>query len=234
MQIVILAGGLGTRLHPFTYELPKALIPIHDKPFLHHQIDLLKGNGIRDIVVCVGHLGDQVKDYFGDGRWLGVHITYSEEEGELLGTAGALKNAEPLLDDEFFLTYGDSYQMLDYAEVMSYFRRFSKLGLMVVYRNANRYGRSNVSVGGGLVTAYDKEGRTPGMVYINYGLSVLRRGALAFIPPGQPFSQEDFYQMLIDRRELLAYETKQRFYEIGSPRGLEEFRTLVASGALAQ
>ncbi|MDP2947939.1 MAG: sugar phosphate nucleotidyltransferase, partial [Chloroflexota bacterium] len=130
MQIVILAGGLGTRLRPFTYELPKALIPIHDKPFLHHQIDLLKRKGIRDIVVCVGHLGDKVRDYFGNGRWLGVHIRYSEEQGELLGTAGALRNAEPLLDDEFFVTYGDSYLMLDYGEVMSYFHlRQRRMGL---------------------------------------------------------------------------------------------------------
>ena len=121
--MVILAGGLGTRLRPFTSEVPKALIPIGGKPFLHHQIDLLKRRGIRDIVLCVAHLGEQVKDYFGDGSWLGVRIKYSEEEGHLLGTAGAIKNAEPLLSDDFFLMYGDSYLMIDYREVMRYFRR---------------------------------------------------------------------------------------------------------------
>ena len=232
--MVILAGGLGTRLRPLTSEVPKALIPIGGKPFLHHQIDLLKRQGIRDIVLCVAHLREQVKDYFGDGSWLGVRIRYSEEEGRLLGTAGAIKNAEPLLSDDFFLMYGDSYLMIDYREVMRYFRRFDRLGLMVVWRNVDRFERSNVMVEGNLVTAYNKDQKSPGMVYINYGLSVLRKEALAFIPPGRPFSQEDFYHILIDRGELLAFEVEQRFYEIGSPEGLEEFGMLIASGGVAR
>ena len=232
--MVILAGGLGTRLRPLTSEVPKALIPIGGKPFLHHQIDLLKRRGIRDIVLCVGHLGDRVKDYFGDGRWLGVRIRYSEEEGHLLGTAGAIKNAEPLLRDDFFLMYVDSYLMIDYREIMRYFRRFDRLGLMVVWRNVDRFERSNVMVEGNLVTAYNKDQKSPDMVYINYGLSVLRKEALAFIPAGRPFSQEDFYQILIDQGELLTFEVEQRFYEIGSPKGLEEFGMLIASGGVAR
>jgi NDP-sugar pyrophosphorylase family protein len=232
MQMVILAGGLGTRMRPLTRELPKALIPIDGKPFLQYQIELLKEQGITDIVVCIGHLGERVKGYFGEGGHLGVSIRYSEERDGLLGTAGAVKNAEPLLQDDFFLMYGDSYLLLDYPQVMHYFRRLRKLGLMVVYRNANRYQRSNVIVGGHLVRVYDKEGRMPGMVYINHGLSVLRKEALRLIPAGQPFSQEEFYQMLIDRGELLAFETWQRFYEIGSPQGLQEFERLVALGGV--
>lgn len=234
MQMAILAGGLGTRLRPLTSEVPKALIPIGGKPFLHHQIELLKRQGIRDIVLCVGHLAEQVQDYFRDGRWLGVRIKYSEEKGSLLGTAGAIKKAEPLLGDDFFLMYGDSYLMIDYQEIMRYFRRFHRLGLMVVWKNLGRLERSNVSAKGNLVTAYNKDQKSSDMVYINYGLSVLRKEALVFIPPGRPFSQEEFYQILIDRRELLAFEVGQRFYEIGSPRGLEEFEMLVASGAVAR
>ena len=231
--MVILAGGLGTRLRPLTSEVPKALIPIGGKPFLHHQIDLLKRRGIRDIVLCVGHLGDRVKDYFGDGRWLGVRVKYSEEGSQLLGTAGAIKNAEPLLRDDFFLMYGDSYLMIDYREIMRYFRRFDRLGLMVVWRNVDRFERSNIMVEGNLVTAYNKDSKSPDMVHINYGLSVLRKEALAFIPAGRPFSQEDFYQILIDQGELLTFEVEQRFYEIGSPKGLEEFGMLIASGGVA-
>jgi len=234
MQMAILAGGLGTRLRPLTSEVPKALIPIGGKPFLQHQIELLKRQGIRDIVLCVGHLAEQVQDYFGDGRWLGVRIKYSEEKGSLLGTAGAIKKAEPLLGDDFFLMYGDSYLMIDYQEIMRYFRRFHRLGLMVVWKNIDRLERSNVSAKGNLVTAYNKDRKSSDMVYINYGLSVLRKEALVFIPPGRPFSQEEFYRILIDRRELLAFEVGQRFYEIGSPRGLEEFEMLVASGAVAR
>jgi NDP-sugar pyrophosphorylase family protein len=232
--MVILAGGLGTRLRPLTSRVPKALIPIGGKPFLHHQIELLKRGGVRDIVLCVGHLGEQVQGYFGDGRWLGVRIRYSEEKGHLLGTAGAIKNAEPLLGDKFFLMYGDSYLMIDYREVMRYFHRFDRLGLMVVWRNVDRFERSNVMVEGNLVTAYNKDQKSPDMVYINYGLSVLRKEALAFIPAGRPFSQEEFYQALIDQGQLLAFEVEQRFYEIGSPKGLEEFGMLIASGGVAR
>jgi len=233
VQMVILAGGLGTRLRPLTSEVPKALIPIGGKPFLHHQIELVKRSGIRDIVLCVGHLADMVKDYFGDGRWLGVRIRYSEEEGHLLGTAGAIKNAEPLLGDSFFLMYGDSYLMIDYHEIMRYFRRFDRLGLMVVWKNVDRFDRSNVMIEGNLVTAYNKDQKSSNMDYVNYGLSVLRKEALTFMPAGRPFSQEEFYQILIDQRELLAFEVEQRFYEIGSPKGLEEFGMLVASGGVA-
>ena len=231
--MVILAGGLGTRLWPLTSDVPKALIPIGGKPFLQHQIELLKGQGIRDIVLCVGHLAEQVQDYFGDGRCLGVRIRYSEEEGSLLGTAGAIKKAEPLLSDDFFLMYGDSYLMIDYREVMRYFRCFHNLGLMVVWKNRDRLERSNVAVEANLVTAYNKDQKTPNMTYVNYGLSVLRKEALLHIPPERPFSQEEFYQSLIDQRELLAFEVEQRFYEIGSPKGLEEFQMLIASGAVA-
>jgi NDP-sugar pyrophosphorylase family protein len=231
--MVILAGGLGTRLWPLTSDVPKALIPIGGKPFLHHQIELLKRQGIRDIVLCVGHLAEQVQDYFGDGRWLGVRIKYSEEKGPLLGTAGAIKRAEPLLGDDFFLMYGDSYLMIDYQEIIRYFRRFHRLALMVVWKNLDRLERSNVAVEANLVTAYNKDKKSPDMAYINYGLSVLRKEALRYIPPGRPFSQEEFYQILIAQGELLAFEVEQRFYEIGSPRGLEEFQMLIASGAVA-
>jgi NDP-sugar pyrophosphorylase family protein len=235
MQMVILAGGLGTRLRPLTHDLPKVLVPVDGKPFLHHQIELLKEHGIRDIVLCVGHLGDQIRAYFGEGDRLGVRIRYSEERGTLLGTAGALKNAELLLEEDFFLLYGDSYLPVDYREVMLYFRRLPPrqgLGLMVVYHNANRYERSNVIVRDGRVAVYDKEGRTPGMEYINYGLSVLRKEALGLVPAGRPFSQEELYRLLIERGELLAWEAKHRFYEIGSRQGLADFRKLVASGEL--
>ena len=227
------AGGLGTRLSPLTKHVPKSLAPVNGKPFLQHQLELFKRNGIRDIVLCVGHLGDQIKSFFGDGSQFGVDIRYSEEREQLLGSAGAIRNAERFLASEFFLTYGDSYLFLDYRAVIDCFRQHNKLGLMVVYRNCNQLDRSNVVVEGDLVKVYDKEGRTPGMEYINYGVSVLRKEAVRLIPPGRPFSQEEFYQLLIGQRQLMAFETHQRFYEIGSPQALAEFRQLVASGAIA-
>lgn len=232
MQAVILAGGLGKRLWPLTQRLPKCLLPVGRRPFLEHQIELLRRNGIRDIVLCVGYLGDRILRHFGDGAAFGVRLAYGWELNGLLGTAGAIKNAEAILEREFFVIYGDSYLPLDYRAVMNAFRQSDKLAMMVVYRNCNRYDRSNVAVGDGLVLAYDKENPRPDMVYINYGVSLLRKRALRLIPEGVPFSQEEFYQELIRRGELLAYETPQRFYEIGSRRGLAEFRELVSQGGV--
>jgi NDP-sugar pyrophosphorylase family protein len=232
MQVVVLAGGRGMRLRPVTDHTPKSLIPVNGRPFLDYQLELFKRSGIRDVVLCVGHLGDQIRKYLGDGDGLGVDIRYSDEGDKLLGTAGAIRKAERFLADEFFLTYGDSYLLLDYRAVMDCFRQRSKLGLMVVYRNRNHLDKSNVIVDGVLIKVYDKEGRTPGMEYINYGVSVLRKEAIDLIPPDRPSTQEEFYQLLIGQQQLLAFETRQRFFEIGSRQGLDEFRRLVAAGEI--
>jgi NDP-sugar pyrophosphorylase family protein len=210
------------------------MIKVHGKPFLEYQIELLRRHGIMSIVLCVGYLGHMVKDYFGDGSKFGVDIRYSDEGQRLLGTAGALKRAEPLLDDEFFPIYGDSYLLLDYAAVMDYFQRHDRLTLMVIYRNENRYERSNVAAADGFVLSYDKEKQTPEMVYINYGVSVLQKEVLRYIPSRRAYSQEELYHRLIQEGQILAYETTQRFYEVGSPQGRAEFGRLVASGVEVQ
>jgi NDP-sugar pyrophosphorylase family protein len=230
MQMLILAGGLGSRLRPLTDRLPKCMVPAGGKPFLEHQLQLLASRGVRDIVLCLGYLGERVLERFGNGHHLGVSLTYAWEQDGPLGTAGAIRNAQALLAPEFVVTYGDSYLLLDYRAIMKRFRQSDALAMMVVYRNEDRLERSNVVVRDGRVAAYDKTTRLPGMVYVNEGLSVLRRRALRLIPPGITFSQEQFFELLIRRRQLLAYETEQRFYEIGSRQGLEEFRRLVVAG----
>jgi MurNAc alpha-1-phosphate uridylyltransferase len=227
MQVVILAGGLGTRLRPLTNRVPKSLIEIQGRPFLDYQIELLKHNEINDIVLCVGHLAEQIKDYFRDGKRFGVDIQYSEEDKELLGTAGALKKAGPLLEETFFVLDGDSYLPLDYAEVMSYFKERDRLALLVVYRNYNRYDRSNVVIDAEMVKVYSREKQVPGMIYIHAGLSIVTKEALALVPDGQPVSQDELWSKLVSRNELLAFETDCRFYEVGSFSGLEEFRQLM-------
>jgi NDP-sugar pyrophosphorylase family protein len=232
MQAVILAGGLGTRLKPVTEKVPKAMISIEGKPFLEHQLNLLKRHGISDIVLCTGYLGEKIKEYFGDGKKFGVKIRYSEEYDKLLGTAGAIKKAGDLLDDIFFVTYGDAYLTLDYQDVMRHFENFKKLGLTVVYKNFDKYDKSNVVVEGDLVKIYSKKKRNPNMIYIDFGVSILRKKALDLVPERKITDLEELFQELIKREELLAYETKQRFYEIGSPKGLNEFEKMISSGQL--
>lgn len=234
MQIAILAGGLATRLRPLTEKIPKSMVPIHGTPFLQYQIELLRSHGVTDIVLCVGHLAERIEAHFGDGARLGVRLRYSREQGALLGTAGALKQAEGLLGDRFFVMYGDSYLMFDYADIMERARTSGTPALMVVYRNRGRYDASNVAVEAGRVARYEKGGRSPELDHIDAGLTVLRRELLDRIPVVRPAAlDQDVFPRLVERQELAAYLTQQRFYEIGSPAGLEEFRRLVNLGGIA-
>jgi MurNAc alpha-1-phosphate uridylyltransferase len=232
MQAVILAGGLGTRLRPLTETIPKAMAPVCGRPFLEYQLDALARSGIRDVIICLGHLGHMIEDHFGDGRRFGLSIRYGYERERLLGTAGAVKNVEGLLDDAFFVLYGDSYLVVDYPEVMRYFLSHDRVGLMVVLRNEGRWDRSNVVLDGDFVAIYDKAREHPGMVYTDFGVSAFRREALSPVPVGVSTDLSAVFHDLIGRRQLLAYETSNRFYQIGSPQGLQEFEGLIRSGAL--
>ena len=117
MQVVILAGGLGKRLRPVTEQIPKVMVTVNGKPFLQHVLELLKSQEITDIVLCIGYLGEQVKACFGKGESLGLVIKYSEEKGKLLGTGGALKQTQDLLEDYFLVLNGDTYLPIDYNEL---------------------------------------------------------------------------------------------------------------------
>lgn len=227
MQIVILAGGLAISLRPLTERVPKSMICIHDRPFLEYQIELLKKNNLTDILLCIGYLGSRIEDYFGDGSSWGVRLSYSEEKERLLGTGGALKKAESLLENEFFVMYGDSYLLLNYQEIAHYFHNFNKGGLMVVYKNYNQFDKSNLIVKNGLVKLYSKKEVNPEMVYIDEGVSILKKEILHSFPSEEPFPLDEIFQRLIQEKELLAFQTKQRFYEIGSPEGLDDFKELI-------
>lgn len=232
MQAVILAGGLGTRLGGLTAGLPKPMVDVEGKPFLEYELELLRSHGIRDIVLCIGHKAGVIESYFGDGSRFDMNIAYSIEGDELMGTAGAVKQAEALVQDVFFLTYADSYMRMDYTAAYDAFVASGRLGMMVVMPNDDGVEQSNILVRDGRVVVYDKEHLTPEMRHINFGVSLLRREALDLVPAGVKYSQEDWYQDLIRNDNLAAFETRLPYYEIGSPDGLLQFRRLINEGAL--
>jgi NDP-sugar pyrophosphorylase family protein len=231
MQAAILAGGLGTRLGAVTKTVPKAMVPVLGRPFMEHQILLMRERGVSDFVILVCHMADQITDYFGDGAKFGVRIRYSNEGKDLLDTAGAVRQALPLLDEAFLLTFGDSYLDLPYATIWDDFQAAGKEALMVVYRNENRFDTSDIEVTDGLVTAYQKSPPLPGAFFINHGLMGLRREALAALAAGTRVSLQQFFAPIIAKRQMMAWETGQRFYEIGSPAGLAELETTLAGKA---
>jgi len=222
MPAVILAGGLGTRMKQFTERIPKALIEVEGHPFLWHQLQLLKRNGVSQAILLVGHMGESIQQRFGDGSNLGMTLSYSFDGPVLLGTGGAIRRALPLLPERFFVLYGDSYLPCDYQAVQKAFLDSGLHGLMTVYRNDGLYDSSNVEFDGTRILRYDKKARTPAMRHIDYGLGAFHRNVFAKLPDDKACDLAGIYQNLLRDGQLASMEVNERFYEIGSPEGLRD------------
>lgn len=231
LPVAILAGGQATRLRPLSETIPKALIDIHGEPFVAHQLRLLCDHGVRQVVLCLGFLGEQVSRVVGDGSAFGMQVQYSFDGSEPLGTAGAIKQALGLLPEAFFVLYGDSYLECDYEAVQIAFEAGRRLALMTVYRNEGHWEASNVEYDKGCILAYDKQVRTSRMRHIDYGLGVFHRSAFDAVPQDSFYDLAVLYREMLRRGQLAAHEVYQRFYEIGSPSGLEELRKYLANKA---
>lgn len=227
--VMVLAGGLATRLRPMTETIPKALIDINGEPFIAHQLKLLHQQGLREVVICVGHLADRLQSFLGDGSQYGMKVQYSSDGEALLGTAGALKKALPLVGENFFVLYGDSYLPCDYQLVQQAFYQQKKLGLMTLFHNAGKWDTSNVEYEGGMIIAYDKKKPQSRMHYIDYGLGVFNQQAFDKVPTHTHYDLAELYQKLLQSEQLGACEVKERFYEVGSFSGIEEIRSLLCN-----
>jgi len=214
-----------------TETLPKSLLPVAGRPFLAHQLEHLRRQGITRAVLCVGHLGEMIRDQFGNGTGTGVAIEYAFDGPRLLGTGGALKRALPMLGPRFFVLYGDSYLPIEWRPVEEAFLQSGREGLMTVYRNEGRYDTSNVWFADGEIRIYDKKRRRPEMHHIDYGLSALQGTVLEEWPDDQPFDLAEVLTRLVERKQLAGFEVSQRFYEIGSPSGLEELEAFLLEEA---
>ena len=229
VPVALLCGGLATRLGAITRAVPKALVDVAGQPFIDHQMDLLAHNGIRQIVLCVGHLGEQIQQYVGDGSSRGLIVRYSYDGDDPAGTGGALRWAAPMLGDLFWVMYGDSYMSIDYRAILNRFVADDALALMTVIRNNDRWDRSNVIFRDGKLLRYDKSKRSAEMNYIDYGVQLLRRDAITRIPVGAKADLADLYRQLVSERSMIGYEVSERFYEIGTPQALEETRLFLQS-----
>jgi len=227
---VILAGGLATRMRPLTDEIPKALIPIDGRPFIDHQLGWLAGHGVTDVVLSIGYRGEMLRAHVGDGRQLGLDVRYVDEGRQLRGTAGALRLAlaEGALDERFLVTYGDSFLPVDFAAVWRAFLASGKPALMTVFANQGRWDTSNVIFDGRDLVLYDKHHRTrpaADFTFIDYGLMALARDVVAAeVPASGKADLADLLHALSLRGELAGFEVHERFYEIGSPAGLEDLK----------
>lgn len=230
LPVVILAGGLATRLRPITEKIPKALVEIAGRPFLAHQLDLLRSNQVTEVILCVGYLGEMIEETFGDGSEPGIRIRYSYDGPELLGTGGAIRKALPLLPQSFFVLYGDSYLPIDYQAVARAHTNSGQPALMTVFANQDAWDKSNVWFEDGEIKLYSKKRRCPEMRYIDYGLSVCSRSLFESHSVERAFDLAALFERLSEERNLAGFEVHQRFYEIGSHEGLQELDRILSTG----
>jgi len=218
--VCILAGGLGSRLGDEVRDTPKPLLSVAGEPFLVHQLRLLARAGAQHVVLCVGYLGEYIEEVIGDERF-GIRIDYSYDGTELLGTLGAIRQASPLLGERFLTLYGDTYLRVDYRSFDVLWKASGLPGAMAVFRNRDKWDRSNAEFADGLITQYDKLRQTPEMEWVDYGLGGLTVQALSLVDASHG-DLADLQHLLSNQRLLFGYQAVNRFYEIGTPAALRE------------
>ena len=225
LQIIIIAGGLATRLGKLAINKPKSLIDINGEPFIIHQLRYLKNQGLKNIHLCLGYLADQIITILRHFNNLDLNITYSLDGDNQLGTGGALKNALDKCEDYFFVQYGDSYLPINYSKVHNFFVMNNKQrNILTIYKNKNMYDKSNVDYTENKIFKYDKNLNNSGMNFIDYGLSLLKKDEIMPILNRNVSDLSEVYKILINENKMIPYIVNQRFYEIGKPKGIEEMK----------
>ena len=228
MQCAILLGGLGTRIRKISGDLPKALIPINGRPFLAYQLDLLSQRGVNQVVLLAGYRGDLICEFLKQYRNPKLHIEMVDEGKQLLGTGGAVRNAAELglLENHFLVTYGDSYLPVNYVDLEKEFLQQKKPAVMAIYKNENQFDKSNVKINGDHLV-YDKHyqlDKAENYPYIDYGVSAIdRQDLMNRIPTGEAFDLAVYFGELSKMGLLGGHIVTQRFYEIGSIDGYNNF-----------
>ena len=215
-QAVILAGGIGSRLRPLTYEIPKPMVKLNDQPFLEYLIRLLKENGISEVVLLLGYLPEKVVEYFGDGSNFGVNIKYSI--GDVAWETGTrIRNANELLDEHFLLMYSDNYWPLNLKKLVKYYSGHTVLGLVTVYANKDKITQNNIFVDDeGYVIKYDKTRKDADLNGVDIGFFIMDKKILEFMPDFNFSFEKEILHQLIDKKQLCGYQTNHRYYSIGN------------------
>lgn len=230
--IVVLCGGYGTRLYPVTQYLPKSLYPVCGKPFIDYQLCRFKEMGIEHVILCVGVMASAVHDYVGYGTKYGLRVEYAFDKTYGWGWEKALHNAKRYLPEEFFLTYGDSYLTADYGVVENEFHKQKKPSLMTIYKNNNEQMHKN-NIGYDEINHqlwyYGNEKTS--LQYVDYGLKIFKKSYILDKIESMWYDTScnivDPILYAIQKNEMGAAVIKERFYEIGSQKGIVDFTKYV-------
>jgi NDP-sugar pyrophosphorylase family protein len=227
-KAVLLAGGDGVRMRPFSYEIPKPLIPVNSKPVLEHMITALHDSGIKDIIICTGRLGEKVVKYFGDGSKFGVKITYSQEERSL-GTGGALKLAQTFIGQKpFLLIHGDLLARVNFNELIKFHQQNKGLVTMALTSVDNPQDFGMVELQGFQVTGFVdrklKRGREERVSHlVSSGIYVVDPNIFKMIPAGRKVMlEETVFPKLIEKEKLVGFPFKGLWFDLTTPREYEK------------
>lgn len=225
MKTIVLAGGLGTRLRGFLNDIPKPMAPIGENPFMEYVLSNLRYQGFSECILSVGHRGEKIREYFEDGKRFGLSIEYTFET-ELLGTAGAVKLAEPLIDsDDFVVANGDTYFEADIRGIIDFHRRKTALATIAVLRNEDtgRYGRVLLD-SDGRVNSFIEKDKAAGEGYINAGVYIFRKDVFGYIPSDRVCSLEQEILPFLVGKGLYGFPVDSYFIDIGIPEDYERAR----------
>jgi NDP-sugar pyrophosphorylase family protein len=212
-------------MRPRTLTVPKAMLEVAGRPFVDWQLERLAACGFKHVVMCIAHLGEQIREHVGDGSRFGIQVAWADEGPTLLGTAGAVRNALPVLAPGFLVTYGDSFLPFDYAKPLRVLEGNGDCdGVLAVFENAGKWDASNVVLDPSRewVRRYEKGVDDPAFDCIDYGAMALRREVIAALPAEKSAGLDAVQHDLAERKRLRACVARERFFEIGSPEGLAD------------
>ena len=215
MKAVILAGGLGTRLQPYTTFLPKPMLPLGEKPILEHLIDWTKKNGIKSIVLCVSYLKKSIEDYFEDGKRFGVNIEYAIANRPL-ATAGQLKTAEEFIDETFVCMYGDSIFDFNLRNMVKQHKQKKSFVTMSLYEYKTNlpYGVIETTKSGKVIAWNEKPEIKAN---VNMGCYVMEPEIMEMIPNNRPYGMDDLLKKVMAKNKLVnSIVSKKGFLDIGN------------------
>ena len=216
-QAVILAGGVGERLRPLTYAMPKPMVSVNSRPYLEYLVELLKKNGISEIILLVGYLHEKIIDYFGNGSDFGIKIKYSIGDVSF-ETGKRIKDARCLIQERFLLMYCDNYWPLNLKSLTEFYDRNKTTATVTVYTNKDGITRNNVHVDdSGYVIKYDKTRKDKDLNGVEIGFFIIDKGVFGMMPDNNFSFEKEILPKLIEKRQLSGYLTDHRYYSIGNP-----------------
>jgi len=230
-SIAILCGGFGTRLYPVTKYLPKSLYPINGKPFIDYQLERLKSTGFNHVVLLVSNFGNEIREYVGNGKKYGLNIEYSFDDAK--GTFPAIKKAFKILDCNSFLTYGDSYLTADFQDIQKIYDTQNKPFLLTIYKNDDEeLHKNNITYINNQIIDYSKHNLKNSCEYVDYGITIFNKNYLDKFDETWYTNISNLYNFIIAENNLTSYIVKDRFYEVGSMRGIQDFTKYVIGKGL--